>query len=87
MAEKVPELEAIFTAAKAFVERNYEGRDPSKNLAGVPMDRKDKSIKILATMNQLIELKKMPPDMNKLIREIMQPKTPAGMQPLESRPP
>ena len=48
MAEKVDELEKIFKAAQEFVDKNY----PCK-------DQQDKNIKILATMNQIIELKKL----------------------------
>ena len=48
MAEKVDELEKIFKAAQDFVGKNY----PCK-------DQQDRNIKILATMNQLIELKKL----------------------------
>lgn len=48
MAEHIPELEALFKVAQAFVDKNY-----------VVSDKRDQGIKILATINQLIELKKL----------------------------
>jgi hypothetical protein len=47
MTENIPELENLFTAAQQFVDKHY-----------MTSDGKDRSIKILATINQLIELKK-----------------------------
>jgi hypothetical protein len=49
MSEHISELQEIFDAAKAFAEKNYAFVD----------DKRDRSIKIIGTMNQLIELKKM----------------------------
>jgi hypothetical protein len=60
MAEKIDELEVLFQAAKQFVESHY-------HTGG---DERDKNIKILATMNQLIELKKLPPDLSKIIQQL-----------------
>jgi hypothetical protein len=42
------QLDALFTVANEFVEKHYK-----------PIDSKDKGIKILATINQLIELEKL----------------------------
>lgn len=60
MADVMVELEEIFKDAEQFVERHYKF-----------VDAKDRGIKILATMNQIIELKKMPPDLAKVIQELM----------------
>ena len=54
MAENLPELEKLFTVAKTFVEQHYTTSGGTANF----LVEKDKNIKILATMNQLIELKK-----------------------------
>ena len=49
-SEELTILEGLYEEAKAFVEENYKS---------APGDLRDKNIKILATMNQLIELKKL----------------------------
>lgn len=48
MSEHLKELEELFEVALVFVEKHYN-----------PTDMRDKGIKILATINQLIELKRL----------------------------
>lgn len=50
MADVMVELEEIFDDAEQFVEKHYKY-----------VDAKDRGIKILATINQIIELKQLPP--------------------------
>ena len=47
-------LEGLFKQAEAFVNKHYT----------LGADQRDRNIKILATINQLIELKKLPPPDN-----------------------
>jgi hypothetical protein len=48
LLEIMVEMEKIFAAAEMFVSKHFK-----------TVDDKDKGIKILATMNQMIELKKL----------------------------
>lgn len=68
--EEVKDLEELWTAAVKFVEAHYK-----------TMDSKDRGIKTLATINQLIELRKlrnpMQDAMTKVLENLIQKKSEA----------